>query len=160
MIIQTKIKTQHTFSNISELVGSLTVLYFSCKVSNLFLRVVRFSFISMKGWIVMGNISSRLTMYFEEPFWVGVFERTCNGIFKFALMRLCPLVEIRLKGKWLEDLGFSIGNIIQADCENGQVTIKKEDFIDILMEKHVNILDDTLHTAPSYLKADIREKES
>lgn len=27
----------------------------------------------------MGNVSSRLTVYFEDPFWVGVFERTCNG---------------------------------------------------------------------------------
>ena len=27
----------------------------------------------------MGNISSRLIVYFEEPFWIGVFERVCNG---------------------------------------------------------------------------------
>lgn len=27
----------------------------------------------------MGNVSSRLTVYFEEPFWVGIFERFCDG---------------------------------------------------------------------------------
>lgn len=38
-----------------------------------------------------------------------------------------PVPEIRLKGKWLESLGFSIGDIIQADCENEQITIRKPD---------------------------------
>ena len=27
----------------------------------------------------MGNVSGRLTVYFEEPFWIGVFERICEG---------------------------------------------------------------------------------
>lgn len=27
----------------------------------------------------MGNVSIKLTVYFEEPFWVGVFERTFDG---------------------------------------------------------------------------------
>lgn len=27
----------------------------------------------------MSNVSGRLTVYYENPFWVGVFERTCNG---------------------------------------------------------------------------------
>ena len=27
----------------------------------------------------MGNISSRLIVFFEEPFWIGVFERVCDG---------------------------------------------------------------------------------
>lgn len=36
-----------------------------------------------------------------------------------------PVPEIRLKGKWLESFGFSIGDIIQADCKKGQITITK-----------------------------------
>lgn len=36
-----------------------------------------------------------------------------------------PIPEIRLKGNWLEDFGFSIGDTIYADCENGQIIIKK-----------------------------------
>ena len=27
----------------------------------------------------MDKVSSRLTVYFEQPFWVGVFERFCDG---------------------------------------------------------------------------------
>ena len=27
----------------------------------------------------MGNVSGGLTVYFEEPFWIGVFERICDG---------------------------------------------------------------------------------
>ncbi|MGN1142841.1 MAG: YjdF family protein [Oliverpabstia sp.] len=27
----------------------------------------------------MGDVSSRLTVFFEDPFWVGVFERICDG---------------------------------------------------------------------------------
>ena len=27
----------------------------------------------------MSNVKSRLTVYFEDPFWVGVFERICDG---------------------------------------------------------------------------------
>ena len=27
----------------------------------------------------MGNISGRLIVYYEEPFWIGVFERVCEG---------------------------------------------------------------------------------
>ncbi|MBO2515972.1 MAG: DUF2992 domain-containing protein [Clostridiales bacterium] len=27
----------------------------------------------------MGNVSTKLTVFFEEPFWVGVFERVENG---------------------------------------------------------------------------------
>ena len=27
----------------------------------------------------MGNGNCRLTVYFEEPFWIGVFERICDG---------------------------------------------------------------------------------
>ena len=32
----------------------------------------------------MGNISSRLIVFFEEPFWIGVFERVCNGKLSLA----------------------------------------------------------------------------
>lgn len=38
-----------------------------------------------------------------------------------------PVPEIRLKGKWLENLGFSIGDTIQADCKNEQIIIRKPD---------------------------------
>lgn len=27
----------------------------------------------------MGKVSNKLTVYFEEPFWIGVFEKTENG---------------------------------------------------------------------------------
>ena len=27
----------------------------------------------------MGNVCSRLVVYFEDPFWVGIFERTEDG---------------------------------------------------------------------------------
>ena len=32
----------------------------------------------------MGNVCSRLIVYFEEPFWVGVFERTEDGTLSAA----------------------------------------------------------------------------
>ena len=32
----------------------------------------------------MGNVKGRLTVYFEEPFWVGVFERICDGTLSAA----------------------------------------------------------------------------
>ena len=32
----------------------------------------------------MGNVCSRLIVYFEEPFWVGVFERTEDGALSAA----------------------------------------------------------------------------
>ena len=32
----------------------------------------------------MGNVCSRLVVYFEEPFWVGVFEKTENGALSAA----------------------------------------------------------------------------
>ena len=55
-----------------EPVGSPAVLFY--RVSNLPLRVVRSLLINLKGGIVMGKIRCNLTVYFEEPFWVGVFE--------------------------------------------------------------------------------------
>ena len=27
----------------------------------------------------MSSVSNRLTVYFDDPFWVGVFERVCDG---------------------------------------------------------------------------------
>ena len=63
---------------ILELVGSPAVLII--RVSNLPLRVVRSLFISInKGGIVMDKVSGKLTVYFDEPFWVGVFERVEDG---------------------------------------------------------------------------------
>lgn len=32
----------------------------------------------------MGKVSAKLTVYFEEPFWVGVFERIENGTLSAA----------------------------------------------------------------------------
>ena len=32
---------------------------------------------------------------------------------------------ILLKGKWLKELGFSIGNYIEIDCEKNEIIIKK-----------------------------------
>ncbi|MGN0773233.1 MAG: YjdF family protein [Candidatus Ventricola sp.] len=32
----------------------------------------------------MGNVCSRLVVYFEEPFWVGVFEKTEDGTLSVA----------------------------------------------------------------------------
>ena len=54
--------------------GSPAVLL--VRVSNLPLRVVRSLLISIiEGGIVMGKVIVCLTVCFEEPFWVGVFER-------------------------------------------------------------------------------------
>ena len=45
-------------------------------VSNLPLRVVRSLLISInKGGIVMSRAICKLTVFFEEPFWVGAFEK-------------------------------------------------------------------------------------
>ena len=30
--------------------------------------------------MVMGKVSDRLTVYFDDPFWVAVFERIDNGM--------------------------------------------------------------------------------
>jgi len=55
----------------------------SCRfdgVSNLPLRVVRsLSIIFLQGGIVLDRTSIKLAVFFEEPFWVGVFERVSDG---------------------------------------------------------------------------------
>ncbi len=33
----------------------------------------------------MDKVSGKLTVYFEEPFWVGVFERIENGKLSVAI---------------------------------------------------------------------------
>ena len=61
-----------------EPVGSPAVLF--DRVSNLPLRVVRSLLISInEGGIVMGEVWCRLIVCFEDPFWVGVFERIQDG---------------------------------------------------------------------------------
>ena len=32
----------------------------------------------------MSRIKSRLTVFFEEPFWVGVFEQETDGVIRAA----------------------------------------------------------------------------
>jgi hypothetical protein len=34
---------------------------------------------NFQGGIVMDKVSGRLTVFFEEPFWIGVFERISEG---------------------------------------------------------------------------------
>ena len=48
---------------------------------------------------------------------------------------------INLKGKWLEALGFSIGDYVTVSCENGKIVItpKEECFVDIF-EAHQAML--------------------
>ena len=48
-------------------------------VSNLPLRVVHSLFNYYLGRILMDKVSGKLTVYFEEPFWVGIFERIEDG---------------------------------------------------------------------------------
>ncbi len=61
-----------------EPVGSPAVLL--VRVSNLPLRVVRSLLISVNlGGIVMSKVSGKLTVYFSESFWVGVFEIIEDG---------------------------------------------------------------------------------
>lgn len=50
-----------------------------CRVSNLPLQGVRSLLINQLGGIVMDKVSDKLTVFFEEPFWVGVFEHIENG---------------------------------------------------------------------------------
>ncbi len=38
-----------------------------------------------------------------------------------------PIPTIRLKGKWLEDLGFEIGNKINVECQSGRLIITNAD---------------------------------
>ena len=43
------------------------------------------------GWFVMkekNEIESKLTIYFEEPFWAGVFERIDNGKLSVCKVRV------------------------------------------------------------------------
>jgi len=61
-----------------EPVGSPAVLSKN-RVSNLPLRVVRSLFITIKEGFVMDRAKAGLTVYFGEPFWVGVFERIEDG---------------------------------------------------------------------------------
>ena len=77
MITNTKIKTQCALRNVPELVGSPAVLFY--RVSNLPLRVVHSLFINYSGGLFMDKVSEKLTVLFENPFWVGVFERIENG---------------------------------------------------------------------------------
>ena len=78
LIINAKIKTQCTLGNVLELVGSPVVL-FLYRVSNLPLRVVHSLLIFYLGGISMDKVSGKLTVFFEDPFWVGVFERIEDG---------------------------------------------------------------------------------
>ncbi len=60
-----------------EPVGSPAVL--NLRVSNLPLRVVRSLFITTnKGGLVVDKVVGKLVVLFEEPFWIGVFERIQN----------------------------------------------------------------------------------
>ena len=36
----------------------------------------------------MDKVSGRLTVFFEEPFWIGVFERISEGNYLYARLRL------------------------------------------------------------------------
>ncbi len=65
-------------ADVPEPVGSPAVLSQN-RVSNLPLRVVRSLFITIKEGFVMDRAKAGLTVYFEEPFWVGVFERVEDG---------------------------------------------------------------------------------
>ena len=60
--------------NALEPVGSPAVIENSM-VSNLPLRVVHSLPINHEGGIVMDKGSGRLTVYFEDPFWIGIFEK-------------------------------------------------------------------------------------
>ena len=72
----TKIKTQSILLCESWQVAQPSYVY---RVSNLPLRVVRSLFGNKQGGIDMKTIKCKLTVYFAEPFWVGVFERICDG---------------------------------------------------------------------------------
>ena len=84
MIINAKIKTQCALKDALEPVGSPAVMEKSM-VSNLPLRVVHslLTFCGARqrgiGGIVRGKVSIKLIVYFEEPFWVGVFEKIEGG---------------------------------------------------------------------------------
>ena len=41
---------------------------------------------------------------------------------------------IMLKGKWLEELGFEIGDYITVSCENGRLIITKEEAIEEIVQ--------------------------
>lgn len=39
-----------------------------------------------------------------------------------------PVTQIRLQGKWLEDLGFEIGEVLSVECRGGEIifTLRNE----------------------------------
>jgi toxic protein SymE len=46
-------------------------------------------------------------------------------------LRLYQTAAIHLQGKWLEDLGFEIGDIINVECRDGKLVITKADEIEV-----------------------------
>ena len=57
---------------------------------------------------------------------------------------------ITLKGKWLEELGFHLGNYVQVKCENGQLIITP----DVIRCPTLRCL--ALHCRPSYYCLSLR----
>ena len=70
-----KDKNAMYIKNVLELVGSPAVCARAAQVSNPPLRVVRSCGISFQEGFVMDIDSTKLTVFFEAPFWIGVFER-------------------------------------------------------------------------------------
>ena len=52
-----------------------------------------------------------------------IYKRLIRGNEKHNFYKVTP--EIRLQGKWLEDLGFQPNEHVQVECKQGQLIITK-----------------------------------
>ena len=77
LIINTKDKNAMCIKNVLELVGSQPS--YANRVSNLPLGLSILCSIHFREGFLWTKQSGKLTVYFEEPFWVGVFERIEDG---------------------------------------------------------------------------------
>ena len=55
-----------------------------------------------------------------------VYRRMIRGCGRHSFYKSVP--EIRIQGKWLEDYGFNIADILQVECKEGQLIIKKQKY--------------------------------
>jgi hypothetical protein len=75
----------------------------------------------------MGMISGRLTVFFDEPFWVGVFERVCDGKLSTAKVTFGALPsEQEIYGFVLKNYSsLEFGPTVDAPAERTQSNPKR-----------------------------------
>ena len=66
------------------------------------------------------EIESKLTIYFEEPFWVGVFEELSVDLSRYKHITICSPIRVN-----------TLSSPIRAFCQSAKGKIKEADLITV-----------------------------